>query len=286
MPAVVVFPADTAQVEQLVLLANQTNTPITPRGAGTGMTGGSVAVCGGAVLVFSRMNRIISIDSENLVACIQPGVITGRFQEAVEEKGLFYPPDPSSAAFSTIGGNVAQCAGGPRAVKYGVTRDFVLGLEVVTGKGEVISTGVKTAKGVVGYDLTRLIVGSAGTLALITRIFLRLVPLPESVKTLTAVFERMEDAAGAVARLFAAKIVCRSIEYLDKAAIACAERAMQAGLPTDAGALLLLEVDGDLASTEALAAKALEVCRQAGASQVAGLENPERAGERAFLAFQ
>jgi glycolate oxidase len=277
MPGVVVFPADTAQVEQLVLLANKTNTPVTPRGAGTGMTGGSVAVCGGAVVVFSRMNRIISIDSQNLVACVQPGVITGKFQEAVEEKGLFYPPDPSSAAFSTIGGNVAQCAGGPRAVKYGVTRDYVLGLEAVTGKGEVISTGVKTAKGVVGYDLTRLIVGSAGTLALITRIFLRLLPLPESVRTLTAVFDRMEDAAGAVAQLFAAKIICRSIEYLDKAAIACAEKAMAAGLPTDAGALLLLEVDGDLASTESLAAKALEVCRQAGASQVAGLEDPERA---------
>jgi glycolate oxidase len=158
-PDAVAFPANTDEVSDILKLANEHHFFVVPRGAGTGMTGGALAVKGGLVLVMTRFSRILTIDTDNLVAEVEPGVITGHFQEAVEEKGLFYPPDPSSASFSTLGGNVAECAGGPRAVKYGVTRDYVLGLELVLPTGEIIRTGVHTAKGVVGYDLTRLIVG-------------------------------------------------------------------------------------------------------------------------------
>ncbi|MEE9566363.1 MAG: FAD-binding protein, partial [Desulfobacteria bacterium] len=177
-PDAVAFPANTDEVSDILKLANEHPFFVVPRGAGTGMTGGALAVQGGLVLVMTRFSRILAIDTDNLVAEVEPGVVTGHFQEVVEEKGLFYPPDPSSAPYSTLGGNVAECAGGPRAVKYGVTRDYVLGLEVVLPTGEIIRTGVRTAKGVVGYDLTRLMVGSEGTLGVITKIVLRLFPLP------------------------------------------------------------------------------------------------------------
>ena len=163
-PDAVVFPGNTGEVSAIMRAANECRFFVVPRGAGTGMSGGALAIQGGLTMVMTRFDRILSIDRDNLVAEVEPGVITGHFQEAVEREGLFYPPDPSSAAYSTLGGNVGECAGGPRAVKYGVTRDYVLALEVVLPTGEVITTGTHTAKGVVGYDLTRLIVGSEGTL--------------------------------------------------------------------------------------------------------------------------
>jgi len=244
-PDLAVFPGKTEEVSQILILANKEGFPVVPRGTGTGFSGGSVPVQGGVVLVMTRFNRVIEIDRENLIAIVEPGVITGDFQKEVEKLGLFYPPDPASQLYCTLGGNAAECAGGPRAVKYGVTKDYVLGLEVVLPTGERIDTGVKTAKGVVGYDLTKLFVGSEGTLGIITKIILRLIPLPEARQTLMVLFRRVEDAATAVSRIISSKIVPSTLEFMDNASIQCVEDYLNIGLPRDAGALLLIEVDGD-----------------------------------------
>ena len=246
LPDAVVFPEDAAQISKIVKKANKEKFSIIPRGAGTGMTGGSITEMGGLVVVTSRMNRIIDIDTDNLTARVQPGVVTGRIHRKVEENHLFYPPDPSSSEFSTIGGNVAECAGGPHAVKYGVTRDYVLGLEAVLPTGEIIRTGVQTAKGVVGYDLTRLLVGSEGTLGIITEIVLKLLPLPGAVRTMTVIFDAMDLAAKTVSEIIRRNLIPRAIEYMDNASICCAENHMGLGLPLDAGAMLIIEVDGDV----------------------------------------
>lgn len=244
VPDAVVFPSSVRQVSQVMKLAAAYQTPVIPRGGGSGMTGGALAVNGGIVVVFNRMNQILEIDQDNLIARVQPGVITAAFQDQVKQYRLFYPPDPSSAGISTMGGNLAECAGGPKAVKYGVTRDYVLGLEAVLATGEIVKTGVRTAKGVVGYDLTRLIVGSEGTLAMITEATVKLLPLPECVMTLTAAFDSMHTAARAVSDIIRSHVVPRTIEFMDNASIRLAEGYLNGGLPVDAGALLIMEVDG------------------------------------------
>ena len=244
-PELVVFPGSAREVSEILVLANGNRFPVVPRGMGTGFSGGSVPIRGGVVLVMTRLNRILKIDAENLIAIVEPGVVTGDFQKEVEKLGLFYPPDPASALYCTMGGNVAECAGGPRAVKYGVTKDYVLGLEVVLPTGEIIETGVRTMKGVVGYDLTKLFVGSEGTLGIITKIILRLIPLPEARKTAMVLFRDVEDAARAVSRIISSKIVPSTLELMDNASIQCVEDYLNIGLPRDAGALLLIEVDGD-----------------------------------------
>jgi len=249
-PDLVVFPENTLQVSQVLKLAQVSSIPVIPRGAGTGLTGGSLATKGGIILCLTKLNQILNIDYKNLIAELQPGVITGDFHKLVEKDGFFYPPDPSSSAYSTIGGNVAECAGGPRAVKYGVTRDYVLGLEAVIMGGDIIYTGVRTKKGVVGYDLTRLLVGSEGTLAVITSIILKLIPLPKTIKTMTAVFETMRSAANAVSEIMSGGILPRTIEFMDQSAIQCCESYLNIGLPVNAGAILIIEVDGDEKSTE------------------------------------
>ena len=245
LPGLIVFPKSVKEISEILALANQHKFPVVPRGMGTGFSGGSIPVRGGVILVMTRFSRILEIDTENLIATVEPGVITGDFQKEVEKEGLFYPPDPASALYCTLGGNVAECAGGPRAVKYGVTKDYVLGLEVVLPSGEVIHTGVKTAKGVVGYDLTKLFVGSEGTLGVITKIILRLVPMPEARKAMTVLFREVEDAAIAVSKIISSKIVPSILEFMDNASIQCVEDYLKIGLPRDAGALLLIEVDGD-----------------------------------------
>lgn len=245
LPNLVVFPGKGEEISDLLKLANEHRFPVVPRGMGTGFSGGSIPVRGGVVLVMTRFNRVIEIDIENLIAVVEPGVITGDFQKEVEKLGLFYPPDPASTLYCTLGGNVAECAGGPRAVKYGVTKDYVLGLEVVLPTGEVINTGVKTVKGVVGYDLTKLFVGSEGTLGVITKIILRLIPMPEARRTMMVVFRQVEDAAIAVSKIISSKIVPSTLEFMDNASIQCVEDYLKMGLPRDAGALLLIEVDGD-----------------------------------------
>jgi glycolate oxidase len=245
LPDLVLFPADANEVSSILKIANSELVPVFPRGAGSGFSGGSLAKGGGIVLVTTRMDRILRIDTANLIAEVEPGVVTEVLQREVEKLGLFYPPDPASLKFSTLGGNVAECAGGPRAVKYGVTKDYVMGLEVVLPSGEIIRTGGETVKGVVGYDLTKLICGSEGTLGVITRIILRLLPLPEAKKTMLAVFASIDGAATAVSAIIGAKIVPTTLEFMDHATLNCVDRRFNLGIPEEGRAVLIIEVDGD-----------------------------------------
>jgi glycolate oxidase len=255
VPDLVVLPSSAEEVSRILILANAHDFPVIPRGSGTGLTGGSVPVSGGVVLSFTRMNRILEIDPRNLIAVVEPGVVTFILQEEVAKHGLFYPPDPASYKYSSIGGNIAECAGGPNSLKYGVTRDYVLGLEVVLPTGEIINPGVKTMKGVVGYDLARLFVGSEGTLGVVTKITLKLIPLPEARATILALFAAVDEAAEAVSATIAARIVPSTIEFMDKASIWCSEQANPMGIPSDTGGLLLIEVDGDAQSIDTQADK-------------------------------
>ncbi|MCX7857161.1 MAG: FAD-binding protein [Deltaproteobacteria bacterium] len=267
VPDLVIFPKSASQVSEVLKLANEHNFPVIPRGQGSGVTGGAVSISGGVVMVFTKMNRILEIDKENLIAIVEPGVITYEFQEEVKKHGLFYPPDPASHKYSTIGGNVAECAGGPNSLKYGVTRDYVLGLQVVLPTGEIIETGVRTMKGVVGYDLTRLFVGSEGTLCVITKIILKLIPLPESKATLLVFFREVEDAAICVSGIISARIVPAVMEFMDRASVICSEMANPIGIPEETGALLLIEVDGDEASVKAQVEKIIPILKEKKASE-------------------
>ncbi len=258
-PDAVVWPGNTEQVSLLLKMANAEGIPVYPRGAGSGFTGGSLPIHGGLALVMTRLNAILRIDQENLVAVVEPGVVTHELQKAVEALGLFYPPDPASLKFSTLGGNVAECAGGPRCVKYGVTKDYVLGLEVVTPQGDIIRTGGETMKGVVGYDLTKLLVGSEGTLGVITRITLKLLPLPAAKKTMLVLFDSIDGAARAVAAIIGGKIIPTTLEFMDATTIDCVRRATDLELPQTAKALLIIEVDGDAAVIETQTARILQI---------------------------
>ncbi len=264
LPEVVVHAATSAQVSKIVRLAHAERIPILPRGAGSGFTGGSLPIKGGIVLVLTRMNRILEIDSDNLIAIVEPGVVTAQLQKEVEKLGLFYPPDPASKDFCTLGGNIAECAGGPRCVKYGVTRDYVLGLEVVTPTGEIIHTGGRTMKNVVGYDLTRLFVGSEGTLGVVTRIILRLLPKPEARKTMLVAFASIDGAAQAVSAIIRGKIIPTTLEFMDASAIDCIRQAMPLDLPLDCRAVLIIEVDGDREILAGQAQKILEIIQPLG----------------------
>ncbi|MBW1800773.1 MAG: FAD-binding protein [Deltaproteobacteria bacterium] len=265
MPEAVAFPSNGEDISRILQLANRAHFPVIPRGAGSGKSGGAVPVEGGLVLALDRLNRIIRIDEDNLIAKVEPGVITAHFQKAVEEVDLFYPPDPASIDISTIGGNVAECAGGLRAVKYGVTRDYVLGLMVVLPTGEIIKTGVETAKGVVGYDLTRLIVGSEGTLAVITEITLRLIPKPLTTKTMIAFFQDAAASVRTVSNIIKHKIVPTAMEFMDRHCIDCVKEEIDVPIPADAGALLIIEVDGDEVVTNQASRAIQGVCGQSGA---------------------
>ena len=245
LPDLVVRPATAEEISKIVMLANEYLIPVIPRGSGSGFVGGSTPVSGGIVMILTRMSKIIYVDEDNLTAEVEPGVITQKLQQEVEKSGLFYPPDPASLKFSTIGGNVAVNSGGPRAIKYGVTKDYILGLEAVLPTGEIIHTGVKTVKGVVGYDLTRLLIGSEGTLGIITKILLKLLPKPKKVRTALAVFPEVDDAARAVTEIIRSKIIPATLEFMDYTAMQCVEDYLEVGLPKKAGAMLLIEVDGD-----------------------------------------
>lgn len=243
-PSAVVWAEDVLDVVKVMHYADEQNIAVIPRGAGSGMTGGSIPAQGAIVLSTERMNRILEIDRENLTVLVEPGVINGKLQRELERHNLFFPPDPSSMNFCTIGGNVAENAGGARALKYGVTRDYVMGLEAVLPDGRIINTGVKTAKGVVGYDLTRLLVGSEGTLAFITKIRLKVLPLPEDVITLLALFSELEPAGNAVQQIISEGIVPRTLEFLDAETIRAVENYKSIGLPQGTEAMLLIELDG------------------------------------------
>jgi glycolate oxidase len=255
-PEAVVFPANTGEISAIMQLANATPFPVVPRGAGSGMTGGALPVAGGVVIALSLLNRILEIDEANQVAVVEPGVITGDLRKKLEKRGLYYPPDPASLKFCTMGGNVAECAGGPSAVKYGVTRDYVLGLEVVLPDGRIIQTGVRTAKGVVGYDLTRLFIGSEGTLGIITKITVRLIPYPSAKKTFLILCKSIMQAASLVAEILAKHRPC-TLEYMDRTAIQIVRDKLPFALAKTTEALLLLEVDGDAPSV-AIQAAALQ----------------------------
>lgn len=245
MPDAVALPETTEQVAVLLRLANEYRFPVIPRGAGSGTTGGALPVQGGLVVGFSRMNRILEIDPDNLIAVVEPGVVTGELQRAVKKHGLMYPPDPASLKFCSIGGNAGECAGGPSAVKYGVTRDYIIGLEVVLPTGEIMRTGVRTEKGVVGYDLTRLFIGSEGTLALFTKLILRLLPLAEAKATFLLSFSSLAQATGLVAKILTAGLMPCTLEYMDQTAVQVVRDRLTNTLPEETKALLLVEFDGD-----------------------------------------
>ncbi len=245
-PEVVVKPGTAEEISKIFRIANEYKVPVTPRGGGTGLSGGALAVHGGICLAMSRFNKIIEIDTKNFQAVVQPGVITQVFQEEVEKLGLFYPPDPASRGSCFLGGNLAECSGGPRAVKYGVTKDYVLGLEAVLPTGEIINTGGRVLKNVTGYNLTQLIVGSEGTLAVITKINFRLIPLPKYKKVILAAFSTLEDATDAVAKIFQKGITPSAIEFMERAAVRAAEERQGKKFPnSSAEAQLFIEVDGN-----------------------------------------
>src|ERR687886_2211948 len=256
-PEAVVLPRTAAEVSAVLRLANERRFPVTARGGGVGYTGGAVPLEGGIVVGTDRMNRIKEISAENLYAVTEPGVTTYALQQAVEGLGLFYPPDPASYKESYIGGNIAENAGGMRSAKYGVTKHYVLGLEVVTPTGEIIRTGGKTSKNVVGFDLTGLMCGSEGMLGIITEATLRLVPLPEATQTVRALFHSMKEACACVARFSRARVTPVAIEVLDRNSILAVESEFAFGLPEEAGALLLVSVDGSTEEVE-LASRVVE----------------------------
>lgn len=260
LPDVVVVPRTVLHIAQVMRLANEHEVCVIPRGAGSGMTGGSLPESGGIVLVLTQFDRILEIDTQNLVAVVEPGVVTTQLHKAVEAQGLFYPPDPASMNFSTIGGNIAENSGGMRAVKYGTTKEYVLGLEVVLPNGELIHTGSKCVKDVVGYNLTQLVVGSEGTLGVVTKAILKLLPLPAAKKTLTVTFPSILDAGKTVSEIIRRKIIPTTMEFLDRQAIWCVDQYLQIGLAPGAGAFMLIEVDGDEDQVEANILKVREVC--------------------------
>lgn len=277
MPDAVIVPGSTEEISKIMRAANREKIKIVPRGAGTNICGSSVARKGGIIIAFHRMNKILEIDSDNRCAVVQPGVVNGDLQKEVGKHDLMYPPDPASMFVSTIGGNVALNAGGPRGVKYGVTRDYLLGLEVVLPTGEVIKTGGKTLKSVSGYDLTRLMCGSEGTLGIVTEITVRLVPLPPAKATLQAIFSDLDDAAKTVSAIIGSGIVPATLELMDRVILDVIRDYHGAQFHDDAEALLLIEVDGE----EVLIEKQGEIieafCKERGAVVVQRASTPEEA---------
>ena len=269
-PEVVVKATSAEQVSEILRLAQRERVPVTPRGAGYGLSGGAVPVHGGIVLSLEKMNRILEIDKENLMVTVEPGVITGDLHRAVEAEGLFYPPDPASLDSCTIGGNIAEGAGGPRAVKYGTTQDYVCGLEAVLPSGEIITCGGKLVKNVTGYNLIQLLIGSEGTLAVVTRIVLRLLPLPKVQIDLLVPFDDFQAAADTVSDVIAHRIVPATIEFMERDSILAVERLLQKEIPYgDADAYLLIQLDGDhQEAVEADFEVVGELCLEHGAQDV------------------
>ncbi len=277
-PEVVVRPENASQVSAILKLSGREKVPVTPRGGGTGLSGGALPLHGGIVLSLERMNRILEIDRANQLVVAEAGVICEVLQDAVAEVGLYYPPDPASRGTSQIGGNIAECAAGPHAVKYGTTKDYVLGLEAVLPGGDLIHTGGKIRKDATGYNLTQLLVGSEGTLAVVTKATLKLLPLPAARMTLLSPFETLEDAAACVAEIFQQGVTPSACEFMEKDAVAAAETHLGVTFPhADAAAHLLIEVDGMEEARVAREAEILgEVCLARGARDVLLADAPSR----------
>jgi glycolate dehydrogenase FAD-linked subunit len=283
LPDAVVFPKSTREAADIMKAASAHHFFVTPRGAGSGLGAESLAKQGGIVLCFSMMNRILEINKANRYAAVEPGVIISDLQKAADRVSLFYPPDPGSATVATMGGSVAMNSGGMRGVKYGVTRDYLLGLEIVLPSGEIMTTGTVTAKDVTGYDLTRLICGSEGTLALVTKINVRLLPRPETKRTLQAVYNSLDAAGDTVSKIIEAGIVPATLELMDKMIIKALEESAHLGLPLDAEAILLMDVDGDAETVERQAAVVAEFCKQRGAREVR-VSSSEKENEQLWTA--
>ncbi len=277
MPDAVIAPRNTKEVADIVKICNEHQIPIVPRGSGTNLCAGTCPTEGGLVILFKHMNKILEIDEENLTVTVQPGVITLDMIHAVEEKGLFYPPDPSSMKISTIGGNINENSGGLRGLKYGVTRDYVMALEAVMPNGDIIRTGGKLAKDVAGYDLTRLFVGSEGTLCIITEATLKLVPMPETKKTILALYQDLEAAARSVSKIISNKIIPTTLEFLDQPTLQVVEDFVKIGLPTNVKAVLLIEQDGPQEVVDRDIQKIAEVCTSEQAVSVQVAESEQQA---------
>ena len=277
LPLCIVSPANRDDVVAVLSLANEHLIPIVPRGSGTGLAGSSIPIPGSIVLLMNRLNRILEIDQDNLTALVEPGVITADLANAVSDLGLFYPPDPGSMAISTIGGNIAVNAGGLRGLKYGVTRDFVMGLEIVLPTGQVLHTGNKCKKDVAGYQLSSLFIGSEGTLGIITEALLRLLPLPEDQRTAVAYFDDIQSAAEVVARIISARIIPVTLEMLDRVSIQCVEAHAKLGLPSQAGAMLLIEVDGPKRQVDEEIMQIARICKANCVTQLQVAEDESQA---------
>ncbi|MBE3557456.1 MAG: FAD-binding protein [Firmicutes bacterium] len=277
LPDAVVRPKTTQEIAALLPICGAHHIPVVPRGAASGLSGGSVPLRGGIALDLTRMDAILEISPQDLLAVAQAGVNTQRFADAVAAQGLFFPPDPSSALASTLGGNAAENAGGPHAFKYGVFRDYVLGLTVVTADGRILHTGGRTVKNVSGYDLTRLFVGSEGTLGVITELTLKLIPKPQAKRTLLTAYDRIEDAAETVSAIIAAGMQPAALEFLDDASMRVVESYLHLGLPVDAQALLLLEVDGPAVAVTEQAEALIALCRTHHSREVEVAQTPQQA---------
>ncbi len=280
LPDLLLRPKTSEDVAAVLKIANKEKIPVVPRGAGSGLAGASIPVNGGIVMSMQFMDRIIEINKDDFYAVVEPGVITRDFQRAVEAEGLFYPPDPSSVNFCTIGGNISTGAGGARGIKYGTTKDYVMGLEIVLASGEIISTGTKTTRSVAGYDLTRLITGSEGTLGVITKATLRLVPLPEKIVTAAAVFPSLYSAVSAIDNILKSSIKPLVLEFMDRESIRVVKELLPIGVRENGEAMIIIELDGvqEIVEREILDVK--DMCLKGGAINV---EIARAANEREIL---
>ncbi len=276
MPDVVITPENTEQISEIMKICYESNIFVTPQGGKTGLSGGCLPVKGGVIISFKNMNKIIEIDEKNYTATVEPGVVAADFQKAIRDKGLFFPPDPSSTVESTIGGNVAENAGYTRAVKYGVTKDYILGLEAVLPDGKIVNFGGKNIKDVTGYDVVRLLVGSEGTLAIITKIIVKLLPLPEARKALIGFFDDMTKAADLVVNIFQNGIIPTAIEFMDRITMKAVENYLNVKLP-EAEAMILVEVDGNKLAVEDEAEKILKIYEKTGAKDFRLAKNEDEA---------
>jgi glycolate oxidase len=279
LPDVIISPRNKLEIQEIVKLCAQHKLPIISRGSGTNLSAGTTPIKGGVVLLFNHMNKILELDEENMAVTVQPGVITKTLSDYVEQRGLFYPPDPSSMKISTIGGNISENSGGLRGLKYGVTKDYVIGLEAVLPNGEVIKTGGKLAKDVAGYDLTSLLVGSEGTLAVITEAILKLIPKPPYQETILAMYQSLDNAAETVSAILAQKIIPATLEFMDQGTIQAVEEYSQIGLPLNCEAILLIEQDGTFENVKEDMALIEEICKQHGAFTVQKAETEEEANK-------
>ena len=281
LPQAVVFPRTAEEIATILKLAREHRTPVVTRGSGTGLSGGSVPVAGALVMCVLKLDRILEVDEKNLTMLVEPGVVTQRIFDTADAAGLFYPPDPGSMKISTIGGNVAENAGGLRGLKYGVTRNYVMGLEVVLADGSICWLGNKCVKDVAGYNLRDLFIGSEGTLGVITKVLLKLLPKPAARQTLLATYAQMDAAAETVSAIIAAKIIPCTLEFLDRKTIRCVEDFAKVGLPLDAEALLLIETDGHPAAAEDEAGRIEALAKANGATAVKRAANAAEAAKLA-----